>query len=360
MMAKSRQTVLSRQITTKEPLKGVLMSYTLTDLRIPLSYEVSLAPITSFATGNTVTRTIQYSEPYTYQRPSDYVCGFEDNRICGFTQDRSDIFDWTRQNHLTQNPKRSVNTGPDTDRSGTKEGYYMYIETSRPRQAGDRARLLSPLYNVTAARGPAGSTRTPYCISFYYHMNGKHIGSLNVLMRVKSIATVDSAVWSLSGHQGAEWRKADAEIYPSGPFQLVGSLGPSENHCTALSPQQNRCTKLRQSKRERERTHHSELVLLNNTAAVHDDGSLFEPFDNPCSGDFPGLISYLRVVFEGIRGNGFEGDIAIDDVSVTKGKCKLKDSVDKTAVLSGTHKRLQLLPVNIQLLGAICLIFLFR
>lgn len=52
----------------------------------------------------------------------DHVCGFEDVRICGFTQDRSDVFDWTRQNHLTQNPKRSVNTGPDTDRSGTKEG----------------------------------------------------------------------------------------------------------------------------------------------------------------------------------------------------------------------------------------------
>uniref|UniRef100_A0A672ND15 MAM domain containing glycosylphosphatidylinositol anchor 1 n=1 Tax=Sinocyclocheilus grahami TaxID=75366 RepID=A0A672ND15_SINGR len=253
----NRQMILSKQITTKEPVKGVLMSYTLMDLRIPLSYEVSLTPITSFGTGNTVTRTIQYSEPYTYPRPSDHVCGFEDIRICGFTQDRSDVFDWTRQNHLTQNPKRSVNTGPDTDRSGTKEGYYMYIETSRPRQAGDRARLLSPLYNVTAARGPTGTTRTPYCVSFYYHMNGKHIGTLNVLMRVKSIATVDSAVWTLSGHQGPQWRKADAEIYPSGPFQ---------------------------------------------------------------------------VVFEGIRGNGFEGDIAIDDVSVTKGKCKQKDSVDKTGL----------------------------
>lgn len=53
---------------------------------------------------------------------SDHVCGFEDERICGFSQDRSDVFDWTRQNHLTQNPKRSANTGPETDRSGTKEG----------------------------------------------------------------------------------------------------------------------------------------------------------------------------------------------------------------------------------------------
>lgn len=55
----------------------------------------------------------------------DQVCGFEDERICGFSQDRSDVFDWTRQNNLTHNPKRSANTGPETDRSGTKEGKKM-------------------------------------------------------------------------------------------------------------------------------------------------------------------------------------------------------------------------------------------
>lgn len=43
-------------------------------------------------------------------------------------------------------------------------------------------------------------------------------------------------------------------------------------------------------------------------------------------------VFLCQVVFEGIRGNGFEGDIAIDDVSVTKGKCKQKDSVDKTGL----------------------------
>ncbi|XP_072533520.1 MAM domain-containing glycosylphosphatidylinositol anchor protein 1 isoform X2 [Salminus brasiliensis] len=272
------QKVLSKQINTKEPIKGVLMSYMITDLRIPLSYEVGLTPITTFGTGDTVTRTIQYSEPYTYPRPSDHVCGFEDVRICGFSQDRSDVFDWTRQNHLSQNPKRSVNTGPDTDRSGTKEGYYMYIETSRPRQRGDKARLLSPLYNVTAARGPSGSGRVPHCISFFYHMNGKHIGTLNVLLRVKSIATVDSVVWTRSGHQGPSWQKANVIMYPSGPFQ---------------------------------------------------------------------------VVFEGIRGDGFEGDIAIDDVSVTKGKCT-QENLPET-VLPGSAQSLRPVLLSSPLLSFLCL-----
>ncbi|KAI5108504.1 MAM domain-containing glycosylphosphatidylinositol anchor protein 1 [Silurus meridionalis] len=276
------QKVMSKQLNTKEPIKGVLMSHVLTDLRIPLSYEVGLTPITAFGTGDTVTRTIQYSEPYTYPRPSDHVCGFEDVRICGFSQDRSDVFDWTRQNHLSQNPKRSVNTGPDMDRSGTKDGYYMYIETSRPRQKGDKARLLSPLYNVTAARGPSGSGRVPYCVSFFYHMNGKHIGTLNVLLRVKGIATVDSLVWTLSGYQGPNWRKANVVVYPSGPFQ---------------------------------------------------------------------------VVFEGIRGDGFEGDIAIDDVSVTKGKCK-QEKLPETDVLPGAARSLRPVTRTELLVTSMCLYIL--
>ncbi|XP_063039818.1 MAM domain-containing glycosylphosphatidylinositol anchor protein 1 [Engraulis encrasicolus] len=243
-----------------EPQKGVLMSEVLTDLRIALNYEVSLTPIGNYGTGDPVVRIIQFSEPYTYLRPSDYVCGFEDRNICGFTQDRGDTFDWTRQNHLSQNPKRSPNTGPEMDRSGTKEGYYMFIETSRPRVKGDTARLVSPLYNVTLSRGPTGVTRLPYCISFYYHMKGKHIGTLNLLQRAKSIATVDTLVWSRSGSQGPNWIKANCVITPSGPFQ---------------------------------------------------------------------------VVFEGIRGDGYEGDIAIDDVSVTKGRCKQDDSGSDRAVVAG-------------------------
>lgn len=51
--------------------------------------------------------------------------------------------------------------------SPSPAGYYMFIETSRPRELGDRARLVSPLYNASAKF---------YCVSFFYHMYGKHIG----------------------------------------------------------------------------------------------------------------------------------------------------------------------------------------
>lgn len=31
----------------------------------------------------------------------------------------------------------------------------------------------------------------------------------------------------------------------------------------------------------------------------------------------------MQVVFEGVIGGGFQGDIAIDDISITKGQCQL-------------------------------------
>ncbi|CAG5853443.1 unnamed protein product, partial [Menidia menidia] len=76
--------------------------------------------------------------------------------------------------------------------------------------------------------------------------------TLNVLLRVRSIAAVDTVVWTKSGHQGPNWRKAFFDISPSGTFQIV---------------------------------------------------------------------------FEGIRGPNFEGDIAIDDLSITKGKCKQENTL---------------------------------
>lgn len=55
-------------------------------------------------------------------------------------------------------------------------GYYMYIETSRPRQDGDKARLLTPTFNSNAKSSASVSNSPAYCFSFYYHMYGKHIG----------------------------------------------------------------------------------------------------------------------------------------------------------------------------------------
>ncbi|XP_005047951.2 PREDICTED: MAM domain-containing glycosylphosphatidylinositol anchor protein 2 [Ficedula albicollis] len=228
--------------------KGELITYNLTELIKPEAYEVRLTPITRFGEGDSTIRVIKYSAPVN-PHLREFHCGFEDGNICLFTQDDTDNFDWTKQSTATRDTKYTPNTGPNADRSGSKEGFYMYIETSRPRLEGEKARLVSPVFSV-APKNPYGATNTAYCFSFYYHMYGQHIGSLNVYLRLKGQTAIENPLWSSSGNKGQHWNQARVNINPPTSFQLI---------------------------------------------------------------------------FEGIRGPGIEGDIAIDDVSIVEGECMKSD-----------------------------------
>ncbi|TDG98516.1 hypothetical protein EPR50_G00201060 [Perca flavescens] len=149
----------------------------------------------------------------------EFQCGFEDEALCLFSQDKTDDFEWTRHSAATRDTKYTPNTGPSTDRTGSKQGFYMYIETSRPRLEGDKARLLSPTFNTNSKT--SSSSSVTYCFSFYYHMYGKHIGSLHVLLRQKGQTVTETSVWTLVGNQGDRWRQAKVNIHPAAAFQIV-------------------------------------------------------------------------------------------------------------------------------------------
>ncbi|XP_034001963.1 MAM domain-containing glycosylphosphatidylinositol anchor protein 2 [Trematomus bernacchii] len=202
--------------------KGELLTYNLTELIKPESYLVRLTPITRYGEGDATERIITYSAPVN-PHLREFQCGFEDEAVCLFSQDKTDVFDWTRHSAATRDSKYTPNTGPSTDHAGTKTGFYMYIETSRPRLEGDAARLLSPTFNMnskTSSSSPV-TTNPTYCFSFYYHMYGKHIGALNVFLRQKTQTVTDTSVWSLIGNQGDRWRRAKVNIHPTAPFQMV-------------------------------------------------------------------------------------------------------------------------------------------
>ncbi|XP_057715866.1 MAM domain-containing glycosylphosphatidylinositol anchor protein 2 isoform X2 [Corythoichthys intestinalis] len=195
--------------------KGELLTYNLTDLVKPESYVVRLTPITRYGEGDATERIIAYSAPVN-PHLREFQCAFEDEALCLFSQDKSDDFDWTRHSAASRDTKYTPNTGPSADRRGSKQGYYVYIETSRPRIEGDKARLLSPFFNTGSKSGAA------YCLSFYYHMYGKHIGALNVFLRQKGAPQAsETTVWSLSGNQGDRWRRAAVDIHPSADFQVM-------------------------------------------------------------------------------------------------------------------------------------------
>ncbi|XP_040286715.1 MAM domain-containing glycosylphosphatidylinositol anchor protein 1 isoform X3 [Bufo bufo] len=205
-------------VTSRDSRKGFLYELRLTDLKIPQHYEVKITPHTVSGPGDSASRSIRYKEPFNYPSQSDSTCRFEDDKLCGFVQDKFDTFDWIRQSKVTQSLRRTANTGPEMDRSGTPEGFYMFIEASRPRRFGDKARLVSPLYNITS-RFP--SLKTTYCVSFCYHMYGRHIGNLTVLLRLKNIVSQDIPVWSKKGDQGNKWQLENLQVNPTAPFQIV-------------------------------------------------------------------------------------------------------------------------------------------
>ncbi|BFZ02051.1 hypothetical protein BsWGS_05090 [Bradybaena similaris] len=168
-------------------------------------------------------------------------CGFEDPNLCGFTNinDTSDFFDWERGRGLTPSP----GTGPSKDHTcdGPK-GHFMYIEASA-KGRGSNAILYSPLYRGMSEQ----------CIEFFYHMNGRHIGTLNVYAQPRG-DTLKSA-WRAYGNQGDYWTSARLAI----PQELARAG--------------------------------------------------------------------YQIAFEGITENGYLGDMAIDDVSVTDGPCPIDERV---------------------------------
>uniref|UniRef100_A0A4W5R490 MAM domain containing glycosylphosphatidylinositol anchor 2 n=1 Tax=Hucho hucho TaxID=62062 RepID=A0A4W5R490_9TELE len=208
--------------------KGELITHNLTELIKPEAYLVRLTPITRFGEGDSTDRIIRYSAPVN-PHLREFQCSFEDEVVCMFTQDKTDDFDWTRHSAATRDTKYTPNTGPSSDRAGSKQGFYMYIETSRPRLEGEKARLLTPTFNV-APKSPYGTvTAAPtYCFGFYYHMYGKHIGALNAYLRQKGHSGSDSSLWNLVGNQGDRWKQAKVNIHPIASFQLVleGIRGP--------------------------------------------------------------------------------------------------------------------------------------
>ena len=96
----------------------------------------------------------------------------------------------------------------------------MFIETSWPRIAGDRARLETPLYKPTF-----GS-----CARFWYHLRGDSIGVLNVY--IKKGGVLGSRVWSDSGNYGDRWMRKKLSVTSPQPWKVgYGDNGYCGDSC---------------------------------------------------------------------------------------------------------------------------------
>ena len=84
-------------------------------------------------------------------------------------------------------------------------GYYIYAEASRPRNPGDRARLLSPLVTGTT------------CLVFRFNMNGAEMGTLRIYAKV---GPMEQRLWERSGNQGKTWNGYHFRVMTTARFQV--------------------------------------------------------------------------------------------------------------------------------------------
>ena len=76
-------------------------------------------------------------------------------------------------------------------------GHYLYIESSYPARFGYKSQLMSKSFEPTEER----------CLSWWYNMYGKTVGSLNVYL-INSHLGTRTRLWSKSGEQGKDWKQA--------------------------------------------------------------------------------------------------------------------------------------------------------
>ncbi|MGH0155914.1 UNVERIFIED_CONTAM: hypothetical protein FKN15_030203 [Acipenser sinensis] len=142
-------------------------------------------------------------------------CDFEKG-LCGWSQCTSDEFDW--ELHQERLPPLLSATQPDSQgKCRNFEGQYLYMEAAFPRESGQTAVLISPVF------------KGPKCLSFWYSLFGDGVGSLSVYMQYVSTAGIWHKLWSVSGNKSRKWHLADLELFvdPNETFQIIleGTIG---------------------------------------------------------------------------------------------------------------------------------------
>ncbi|CAC5384127.1 unnamed protein product [Mytilus coruscus] len=134
---------------------------------------------------------------------SRFDCNFEAG-ICEWNAELSPEYTWK----IFSGKTPSLETGPGVDHtSGSSHGHYIYLEATDV-QKGATSKLVSNTTNSVEV----------VCLTFWYHMYGESMGTLNVYTESGNITT---RYWSKSGNQGNSWNFASFNISSSEPYSIT-------------------------------------------------------------------------------------------------------------------------------------------
>ncbi|KAM4729149.1 apical endosomal glycoprotein [Anableps anableps] len=147
------------------------------------------------------------------QCPPHGFCDFESS-FCNWSNLGGGVNqgDWLLGAGATPNP----NTGPAVDHTtNSSKGHYIYVDSSVG-EWGDMSYLVSDVFQPSS-RG--------HCLTFWYHMYGNHIGTLNVFINDRKMHAGGNEEgylkWTKTGNKGDQWLQDSVSIKHEEPFWFV-------------------------------------------------------------------------------------------------------------------------------------------
>ncbi|CAH1799700.1 unnamed protein product [Owenia fusiformis] len=149
-------------------------------------------------------------------------CDFDTQPLCGYVNDNTTGLLWKQSGGSTP----TTHTGPGADHTSGLEGKYIYMEASGT-PSGGMFRISTPVFESYGES----------CLSFWYHMKGFYMGTINVYVEHSSrpMFSMDHKIWSTFGHRGSLWNFAYMNI-PNKNFRVVfeGVRGSDVNSDAAI------------------------------------------------------------------------------------------------------------------------------
>ncbi|XP_058864451.1 MAM and LDL-receptor class A domain-containing protein 1-like [Acipenser ruthenus] len=218
---------------------------------IPVSASSQAGLSTGTSTGHDQT-TLQSNEvtqslpPTPSPRPASLFCDFELD-LCGWENCRSGDFNWLlRRERPAEFETQTLPDGHASCRNFA--GQYLYMEAAFPRESGQTAVLISPVF------------KGPKCLSFWYSLIGDGVEAVTVYVAYVSSPDSWHKLWSASGAMPRKWsfQQLDLFVGPDEEFQILLEGTISNNYCgdaaiDDLLVSENRCMSFKRLHKHRRR-----------------------------------------------------------------------------------------------------------
>ncbi|XP_041089360.1 uncharacterized protein LOC121303031 [Polyodon spathula] len=188
----------------------------------PASSQADLSVRTSTGYDQTTLQSSEVTQsllPNPSPRPASLFCDFELD-LCGWENCSSGDFNWLlRRERPAEFETQTLPDGHASCRNFA--GQYLYLEAVFPRESGETAVLISPVFEG------------PKCLSFWYSLIGDGVGALNLYVQYVSSPDSWHKLWSASGAMPRKWyfQQLDLFVKAEEEYQILLEGTIRNNYC---------------------------------------------------------------------------------------------------------------------------------